>query len=133
MDPRAFFSHPSRTSQRHYEAMRAFYHEGLPAADAAKKFGLSPTYFKKLRFEFAHNLYRVLAKHLPGFEHCTVDTINRKFLENGARVSIEESTVTVSLKKKTHLPILFELPWMKQTTRLSWMNLDIRYVSGTAS
>jgi hypothetical protein len=81
----------------------------------------------------AHNLYRILAQHLPGFEHCTVDTINRKFLENGARVAIEGNTVTVHLKKKTHLPILFELPWMKQTTRLSWMNLDIQYVSGTAS
>jgi transposase len=81
----------------------------------------------------AHNLYRILAKHLPGFEHCTVDTINRKFLENGARLSIEGGTVTVYLKKKTHLPILFELPWMKQTTRLSWMNLDVRYVPGTAS
>jgi|APCOG7522876152_1049122.scaffolds.fasta_scaffold06427_1 hypothetical protein len=81
----------------------------------------------------AHNLYRVLAKQLSGFEHCTVDTINRKFLENGARVSIEGSTVTVYLKKKTHLPILFELPWMKQATRLSWMKLNIQYASGTAS
>lgn len=81
----------------------------------------------------AHNLYRVLAKQLPGFEHCTVDTINRKFLENGAMVSIKENTVTVYLKKKTHLPILFELPWMKQTTRLSWMKLNIQYASGTAS
>ena len=67
----------------------------------------------------AHNLFRILTKQLPGFEHCTVDTINRKFLENGARVSIEGSTVRVHLKKKTHLPILFELPWIKQTTRLS--------------
>ncbi|MEN8129471.1 MAG: hypothetical protein ABFS45_04595 [Pseudomonadota bacterium] len=68
-------------------------------------------------------------------EHCVPRklAINRKFLENGARVSIEGSAVTVYLKKKTHLPILFELPWMKQTTKLSWMNLDIRYVSGTAS
>jgi hypothetical protein len=81
----------------------------------------------------AHNLYRRLAQHLPGFEHCTVDTINRKFLENGARVSIEGNTVTVHLKKKAHLPILFELPWMKQTTRLSWMNLNIQYVPGTVS
>ena len=81
----------------------------------------------------AHNLYRRLAQQLPGFEQCTVDTMNRKFLENGARVSIEGNTVTVHLKKKTHLPILFEVPWMKQTTRLSWMNLNIQYASGTVS
>ncbi len=81
----------------------------------------------------AHNLHRVLAQQLPDFEHCTVDTIYRKFMENGARVSIEGNTVTVYLKKKTHLPILFELPWMKQTTKLSWMKLNIQYASGTAS
>ncbi len=62
-----------------------------------------------------------------------MDTINRKFLENGAKVSIEGSTVTVHLKKKAHLPILFEFPGMKQTTHLSWMNLNIQFTSGTAS
>jgi hypothetical protein len=81
----------------------------------------------------AHNLYRRLAQHLPGFEQCTADTINRKFLQNGATVSIEGNTATVHLKKKTHLPILFELPWMKQTTSLSWMNLNIRFTAGTTS
>ena len=62
-----------------------------------------------------------------------MDTINRKFLENGATVSIEGNTVAVHLKKKVHLPILFEVPWMKKTTRLSWINLNIQYVSGTVS
>ena len=65
MDPKTFFSRPSCTAQRHYEALRAFYHEGLPAAEAAKKFGLSPSYFKKLRFEFAQGLRVGL---LPFFE-----------------------------------------------------------------
>ena len=65
MDPKTFFSRPSCTAQRHYEALRAFYHEGLPAAEAAKKFGLSPSYFKKLRFEFAQGPREGL---LPFFE-----------------------------------------------------------------
>ena len=65
MDPSAFFSHPICTAQRHYEALRAFYHEGLSATEAAKKFGLSPTYFKKLRVEFAGALR---AGGLPFFE-----------------------------------------------------------------
>ncbi len=55
------------------------------------------------------------------------------FMENGAKVSIEGNTVTVYLKKKIHLPILFELPWMKQTTKLAWMKLNIQYAAGTAS
>ena len=89
--------------------------------------------FDRMLSLLAHNLYRRLAQQLPGFEQCTVDTMNRKFLENGARVAIEGNTVTVHLKKKVHLPILFEVPWMKKTTRLSWMNLNIQFVSGTVS
>ncbi len=81
----------------------------------------------------AHNLYRVLAKQLPGFERCTVSTISRDFLQNGARVQIEDRRVTVHLKKKTHLPILFELPWMKKETELSWMGIAIRFAPATSS
>ncbi len=81
----------------------------------------------------AHNLYRILASHLTGFENCTASTINRKFLETGAKIKIVGNEATVDLKKKTHLPILFELPWLKQTTKLSWLGLNIRYGQGTVS
>ncbi|MBU0995168.1 MAG: hypothetical protein KJ737_21950 [Proteobacteria bacterium] len=81
----------------------------------------------------AHNLYRVLAQYLPGFSHCTVSTINRKFLETGAWIKIEGELATVHLKKKTHLLILFEVPWMKKTTSLPWHGLKICYKSGTTS
>ena len=81
----------------------------------------------------AHNLYRILANNLPGFEHCTVATINRKFLETGARIKINGNQIMVHLKKKTHLPILFEVPWMRQNNQLSWTGTKIRYVQGTVS
>jgi hypothetical protein len=81
----------------------------------------------------AHNLYRRLGAQLPGFEQCTVETIRRRFLENGAAVMVRDHTVTVQLNKKTHLPILFEVPWMSQTSELSWMGLKIRFVAGTVS
>ena len=63
MDPRAFFSDPSCTAQRHYEALRAFYHEGLPATEAAQKFGLSPAYF-----QISRNRCQT-ASHFGQFEH----------------------------------------------------------------
>lgn len=81
----------------------------------------------------AHNLYRQLANGLPGFEQCTVKTIHRKFLENGAAITIHGNTVTVRLNKKTHLPILFELPWMTQPTHLAWMDMNIQFLPGTVS
>lgn len=81
----------------------------------------------------AHNLYCVLARELPGFENCKVSTIYRKFLETGATVHLEGTDVTVHLKKKTHLPILFEVPWLNETTQLSWMGLNIKFSQGTSS
>jgi len=80
-----------------------------------------------------HNLYRRLSQHLPGFEACTVATIYRKFIENGARVQIENDTITVWLKKKNHLPILFEVPWMKEKSYISWLNMDIQFKMDTTS
>lgn len=81
----------------------------------------------------AHNLFRVLANDIPGFEHCTVNTISRNFLENGARIEISGNDVTVHLKKKTHLPILFSLPWMKESTQISWMGINLKFASGKVS
>lgn len=79
----------------------------------------------------AHNMYRVLAKDLAGFEACTVDTLNRKFLYNGARIVIKNKNVSVLLKKKTHLPILLESSWFKKTTKLNWMDVSIDFDATT--
>jgi hypothetical protein len=75
----------------------------------------------------AHNLYKILSDQLPGFEGCTVPTISRKFIRNGARITIKDRTITVHLKKKIHLPILFEIDWMKTETYLSWMDMNIKF------
>lgn len=80
-----------------------------------------------------HNLYRMLTVCLKGFENCTVSTIYRKFLENGATVKIKGKDVTVNLKKKSHLPVLFEVPWIKETTSLSWLGLNISFEPATTS
>lgn len=106
----------------------AFFHLNRPSSSIVVKVDFDLTLSL-----LAHNLYRMLALHLPGFERCTVSTISRKFLETGARIEVKDDVVTVHLKKKTHLPILFEVPWMGKTTNLSWLNLKIRYVSGTVS
>jgi len=81
----------------------------------------------------AHNLYRILANNLPGFEHCTAETINRKFLLTGAQIKINGNEITVQFKKKTHLPILFEASWMHKTNHISWLDANIQYKQGTVS
>lgn len=75
----------------------------------------------------AHNLFRALTRQLPGFEKCTVATIARDVLQNGAKIEVENRNITVNLKKKVHLPTLFELQWMKEQTHLSWMGASIRF------
>ncbi len=81
----------------------------------------------------AHNIYKILAKHLPGFERCTVATIYRNFIENGAKVTIRGDDILVALKKKTHLPILFELPWMREKTYIPWLERNIKFTTDTIS
>jgi transposase len=81
----------------------------------------------------AHNLYKELARRLSGFEQCTVPTVYRDFLENGATVSIKERVVEVALKKKTQLPLLLGTNFMQKTTELSWMGAKIKFSGGTSS
>lgn len=79
----------------------------------------------------AHNLYRKLAGELTGFEHCTAETICRKFLINGAQIQIKNNHATIQLKKKTHLPILLNVPWLNKTTHLSWLDAKVNYAGWT--
>jgi len=99
-----------------------FFHLNSPASSLVIKvdFDLSLSLL-------AHNLFRILTRQLPGFEKCTVGTIARDVLQNGANITIENRGITVNLKKKVHLPTLFELQWMKEQTYLSWMDAKIRF------
>lgn len=81
----------------------------------------------------AHNLYQILAGDLPGFENCNVATIYRNFIENGAKIKIIGDQIVVALKKKTHLPILFELPWMKTSNYISHLGVNISFQTDTVS
>jgi transposase len=47
-DCRRFFAEPATARQRQYEALRAFYVEGLPSAEVARRFGYSPGAFRVL-------------------------------------------------------------------------------------
>jgi transposase len=49
---RRFFGEPSSPRQRQYEALRAFYVEGVPSAEAAKRFGYAPGTFRVLCHAF---------------------------------------------------------------------------------
>ncbi len=51
----AFFLSPQQPLQRQYEALRAYFVEQLPSAEAAQRFGYSPGGFRVLCHQFRHD------------------------------------------------------------------------------
>src|SRR5689334_6186936 len=46
------FLEPSNSNQRQYEALRAFFVDGVPSAEAARRFGYTPGSFRVLVHQF---------------------------------------------------------------------------------
>ena len=64
---RRFFQEPATPRQRQYEALRAFFLEGLPSAAAARRFGYKPGAFRVLCHAFRHGqLPEFFATTRPG-------------------------------------------------------------------
>jgi hypothetical protein len=64
---RRFFAKPATARQRQYEALRAFYVEGLPSAEVARRFGYSPGAFRVLCHDFRRgDLPEFFATARPG-------------------------------------------------------------------
>src|SRR5215471_16027108 len=49
---RQFFERPATPSQRQYEALRAYFIEGLASPEVARRFGYTPAAFRMLCYEF---------------------------------------------------------------------------------
>lgn len=50
-----YFLEPSNATHRQYEALRAYFIEGLPSAEAARRFGYTPGSFRVLVHQFRQN------------------------------------------------------------------------------
>ncbi len=81
----------------------------------------------------AHNLYRVLGENIHKYEKATVETLYRCFIEGKASVKITPKEIRVTLAKRSHSPLLFEVPWIKKPIKLSWMDRKIYFEIGTSS
>ena len=102
----------------------AFFHLNTPSSSIVVKVDFDLTLSL-----LAHNLYRYLAQKLHGFEQCNAETIHRDFLDNGAMITIKNGEATVALKKKSHLPILLNAPFIKNPSTLSWLgNLKMNFI-----
>lgn len=70
----------------------------------------------------AHNLYRLLANDLDGYEHCTASTLYEKFINNSGIIERKNKNIVALMKKKRNLPGL--LTAMKGFDMISvpWLN-----------
>src|SRR5262245_66565112 len=53
-----FFLDPATAAQRQYEALRAYFVEGLPSHQAAQRFGYTPGSFRVLCHQFRHDPHK---------------------------------------------------------------------------
>jgi len=56
----------------------------------------------------AHNLYRLFAQDLEGYSHCEAKTLFNKFILNAGEITISDTEVLLSLKKKRTLPLILD-------------------------
>ena len=71
----------------------------------------------------AHSIYRIFAKGIYGFHKARPKKIYTHFINNAAKVTNSplEKKITISLKKKVHLPYIIDtylarkvkIPWLK--------------------
>lgn len=64
-EARRFFAEPGNPRQRQYEALRAFYFEGLPSEEVARRFGYQPASFRGLCWRFRHRMDRDFFRDIP--------------------------------------------------------------------
>ena len=60
-----FFLEPAHPRQRQYEALRAYFAEALPSAEAARRFGYQPGSFRILCWRFRHRMDRDFFRDVP--------------------------------------------------------------------
>ena len=82
----------------------------------------------------AHNLYRLMAAKLPGFERQSAKSLFVKFIDNAGRVTIMPDHIEIALKKKRTLSHLLTAMNTEEEIKVPWLNNDsLRFTGATTS
>ncbi len=68
----------------------------------------------------ATGLYRLLGKHLHGFEHAKARQVFRRFLDTTATVDVTPERVRVRLPRRAHNPLLIESGLLANPVAIPW-------------
>jgi hypothetical protein len=70
----------------------------------------------------AGNLYRLLARRLPRYQHATPDRIWRHFLDSTGTLHLTDDTLTLDLHMRTYHPVLIDAGLADQATPIPWLD-----------
>jgi len=70
----------------------------------------------------AGNLYRLLARQLPRYEHATPDRLWRHFLDSTGTLHLTDDALTVDLRVRTYHPVLIDAGLADQATPIPWLD-----------
>ena len=73
----------------------------------------------------AYNLYRLLAKELPRYNHHTADKLYEKFVSNSGKITISNNSIEILLKKKRNLPAILSAMEDFTPCEISWLHKKI--------
>jgi hypothetical protein len=71
----------------------------------------------------AHNIYRLFASKLEGYEHLSDEKIYEKFIANNGDITLNpnEDCINIELKKKRDLPLIIELMKNFEHIKYPWL------------
>lgn len=70
----------------------------------------------------AHNLYRIMAGDIEGFENATADKLFNKIIQNSGNIVFEENNINIKFKKKRNMPALITALEMFQKSNVPWIH-----------
>jgi hypothetical protein len=70
----------------------------------------------------AGNLYRLLARRLPRYEHATPDRLWRHFLDSTGTLHLDQDTLTLELRVRTYHPVLIDAGLADQAIPIPWLD-----------
>jgi transposase len=70
----------------------------------------------------AGNLYRLLARQLPRYEHATPDRLWRHFLDSTGTLHLTDDALILELRVRTYHPVLIDAGLADQATPIPWLD-----------
>ncbi|MCF6298137.1 MAG: transposase [Flavobacteriaceae bacterium] len=70
----------------------------------------------------AHNLYRLLARDLEGYENLSAESMFNKFIRNSGFIDIGETDINVNFKKKRNSPLLLTTLEKHERFDFEWLH-----------